>query len=131
MKITSPLFIDLPRVRTKAKRVYLNMNAYGNTNTFTNNEVKKAYLEAIREQIDGKVIVTPVEISYRVLKGSKRRLDKMNVVAVVSKYLLDALTTCGCWTDDNDDYVKKETILPTEIDKDNPRVEIIITSINC
>jgi Holliday junction resolvase RusA-like endonuclease len=131
LKITSPLFIDLPRVRTKAKRVYLNMNAYGNTNTFTNNEVKKAYLEAIREQIDGKVIVTPVEISYRVLKGSKRRLDKMNVVAVVSKYLLDALTTCGCWTDDNDDYVKKETILPTEIDKDNPRVEIIITSINC
>jgi Holliday junction resolvase RusA-like endonuclease len=131
LKITSPLFIDLPRVRTKAKRVYLNMNAYGNTNTFTNNEVKKAYLEAIREQVDGKVIVTPVEISYRVLKGSKRRLDKMNVVAVVSKYLLDALTTCGCWTDDNDDYVKKETILPTEIDKDNPRVEIIITSINC
>jgi Holliday junction resolvase RusA-like endonuclease len=131
LKIISPLFIDLPRVRTKAKRVYLNMNAYGNTNTFTNNEVKKAYLEAIREQVDGKVIVTPVEISYRVLKGSKRRLDKMNVVAVVSKYLLDALTTCGCWTDDNDDYVKKETILPTEIDKDNPRVEIIITSINC
>jgi Holliday junction resolvase RusA-like endonuclease len=131
LKIISPLFIDLPRVRTKAKRVYLNMNAYGNTNTFTNNEVKKAYLEAIREQIDGKVIVTPVEISYRVLKRSKRRLDKMNVVAVVSKYLLDALTTCGCWTDDNDDYVKKETILPTEIDKDNPRVEIIITSINC
>jgi Holliday junction resolvase RusA-like endonuclease len=129
MKIISPLYIDLPRVRTKPKRVYLNMNSYGNTNTFTNNEVKKAYLEAIREQVEGKVIQTPVEITYRVLKGSKRRLDKLNVVSVVSKYLLDALTNLGCWIDDNDDFVKTETILPTEYDKDNPRVEIIIKSI--
>jgi len=129
IKIISPLYIDLPRVRTKPKRVYLNMNAYGNTNTFTNNEVKKAYLEAIREQIGGKVIQTPVEITYRVYKQSKRRLDKMNIVAVTSKYLLDALTNLECWIDDNDDFVKTETILPTILDRDNPRVEIIITSI--
>ena len=129
MKIISPLYIDLPRVRTKPKRVYLNMNAYGNTNTFTNNEVKKAYLEAIREQIEGKVIHTPVEIHYRVYKQSKRRLDKLNVVSVVSKYLMDALVNLGCIEDDNDDYIKVETILPTELDKENPRVEIVIVSI--
>ena len=129
IKIISPLYIDLPRVRTKPKRVYLNMNAYGNTNTFTNNEVKKAYLEAIREQIGGKVIQTPVEITYRVYKQSKRRLDKMNIIAVTSKYLLDALTNLECWIDDNDDFVKTETILPTILDRNNPRVEIIIRSI--
>ena len=129
MKIISPLYIDLPRVRTKPKRVYLNMNAYGNTNTFTNNEVKKAYLEMIREQVEGKVIVTPVEITYRVLKGSKRRLDKMNVISVVSKYLMDALVTCCCFPDDNDDYIKTETILPTKYDKNNGRVEINIKTI--
>ena len=129
MKIISPLYIDLPRVRTKPKRVYLNMNAYGNTNTFTNNEVKKAYLEMIREQVEGKVIVTPVEITYRVLKGSKRRLDKLNVISVVSKYLMDALVTCCCFPDDNDDYIKTETILPTKYDKNNGRVEINIKTI--
>ena len=129
MKIISPLYIDLPRVRTKPKRVYLNMNAYGNTNSFTNDEVKKAYLEAIREQVEGKVIHTPVEIHYQVFKQSKRRLDKMNVIAVTSKYLLDALTNLKCWVDDNDDYVKTETILPTVLDRDNPRVEITIVSI--
>ena len=128
MKIISPLYIDLPRVRTKPKRVYLNMNAYGNTNTFTNNEVKKAYLEAIREQIDGLVIQTPVNITYRVLKPTKRRLDKMNVIAVVSKYLLDALTEVGFWEDDNDDFVKRETIMPTVYNKGNGMVEVIITS---
>ena len=129
IQITSPLYIDLPRVRTKPKRVYLNMNSYGNTNTFTNNEVKKAYLEAIRGQLEGVVIQTPVEIIYRVSKPSKRRLDKMNVVAVTSKYLLDALTNLGCWEDDNDDFVKTETILPTEYDKNNGRVDIFIKTI--
>ena len=129
MKIISPLYIDLPRVRTKPKRVYLNMNSYGNTNTFTNNEVKKAYLEAIREQIEGKVIHTPIEVKYKVYKQSKRRLDKLNVVSVVSKYLMDALVNLGCIEDDNDDFVKTEIILPTELDKENPRVEIVIVSI--
>ena len=129
MKIISPLYIDLPRVRTKPKRVYLNMNAYGNTNTFTNNEVKKAYLEAIREQIEGKVIVTPIKVTYRVFKPSKRRLDKLNVISVVGKYLMDAIVSCDCIADDNDDYIKTETILPTEYDKNNGRVEVIITEI--
>ena len=124
------MYIDLPRVRSKDKRVYLNLNTYRNLHYLVNNQVKKAYLEAIREQVTGKVIVTPVEITYRVLKGSKRRLDKMNVISVVSKYLLDALTEIGCWTDDNDDFIKTETILPTEYDKENPRVEIIITTVN-
>ena len=126
--IVSPLYIDLPRVKTKAKRVYLNLNSYRNLHYITNNNVKKAYLEAIREQIEGLVIQTPVEITYRVLKPSKRRLDKMNVVAVVSKYLLDALTEVGFWEDDNDEFVKEETIKPTVYDKGNGRVEIIIRS---
>ena len=54
----------------------------------------------------------------------------MNVIAVTSKFLLDAITEYGCWEDDNDDYVKTETLLPTEYDKENPRVEVIITSVN-
>lgn len=126
MKIISPMYIDLPRKTKKDKRVYLNLNTYRNLHYIINNQVKRAYLEAIREQIEGKVVVTPCDITYRVLKGSKRRLDKMNVVSIVSKYLLDALTELKCWEDDNDDFVKTETILPTEIDRENPRVEITI-----
>ena len=128
-KINSPLYVDLPRVKTKDKRVYLNLNTYRNLHYQLNNQAKVIYLEKIREQVEGKVIQTPVEITYRVLKGSKRRLDKMNVVSVVSKYLLDALTELGCWEDDNDEFIKTEIILPTELDRVNPRVEIIITSI--
>ena len=46
-----------------------------------------------------------------------------------SKYLLDAITELGCWEDDNDDHVKTEIILPTELDRANGRVEVTIRSV--
>jgi len=128
-KIISPLFVTLPRKTVKDKRIALNMNTYRNLHHRISNDAKKAYSEALRERLEGLSIQTPVEVTYKVYKGSKRRLDKMNVVSVVSKFLLDSITEYGCWEDDNDDYVKKETIMPTELDRDNPRVEIIIKEI--
>jgi len=128
-KIISPLFGTLPRKTVKDKRIALNMNTYRNLHHRISNDAKKAYSEALRGQLEGLVIQTPVEVTYKVYKASKRRLDKMNVVSVVSKFLLDSITEYGCWEDDNDDHVKKETILPTELDRDNPRVEINIKEI--
>ena len=127
--IKSPLFVTLPRKTVKDKRIALNMNTYRNLHHRISNDAKKAYSEALREQLEGLSIQTPVEVTYKVFKASKRRLDKMNVISVVSKFLLDSITEYGCWEDDNDDYVKTETILPTELDRDNPRVEINIKEI--
>jgi Holliday junction resolvase RusA-like endonuclease len=128
-KIISPLFVTLPRKTVKDKRIALNMNTYRNLHHRISNDAKKAYSEALREQLKDLSIQTPVEVTYKVYKGSKRRLDKMNVISVVSKFLLDSITDYGCWEDDNDDYVKTEIILPTELDRENPRVEIIIKEI--
>ena len=130
MKITCPLYIDLTRKTKKDRRVYINMNSYRNLHYLVSNSVKRAYKEALREQLEGVTIETPVDVTYQVFKGSKRRLDKMNVIAVTSKFLLDAITEYGCWEDDKDDYVKTETLLPTQYDKENPRVEVVITSVN-
>jgi hypothetical protein len=124
--ITSPLKIALPRVRTPDRIMYLNMNSYGNTNTFTNNEAKKVYKELMTPILSNIYIDKPVEITYKVYKASNRRLDKMNVVGVISKYLMDALVELRCLEDDNDDFIKTETILPTEVDRHNPRCEVII-----
>ena len=127
--IISPLFVMLPRKTKESKRVSLNMNTYRNLHHRTSNDAKKAYTELVREQLIDLDIQTPVEITYKVYKASNRRLDKMNVISVVSKFLLDAITEYGCWEDDNDIYVKTETILPTELDRVNPRVEVIIKEI--
>ena len=127
--IIAPLYIDIERKTMKNKRYYINMNTYRNLHHRVNGMLKKKYLEAVREQLEGIKIETPCEIIYRVIKPSKRRLDKMNVVSVTSKYLLDAITELGCWEDDSDDFVKRETILPTEYEKGNGRVEILINTI--
>lgn len=129
INLKCPLFVDLPRKTKKDKRVYINMNSYRNLHFLVNNQVKKMYLEAVRDQLEGLTIQTPVEITYKVYKKTSRRLDKMNVVAITSKYLLDAITELGCWEDDNDDHVKTEIILPTELDRVNSRVEVTIKTI--
>lgn len=128
-KIISPLHVTIPRKTKKDRRIALNMNVYRNLHHSVNGQAKKLYLELVREQLEGLHIQTPVEITYKVFKPTKRILDKMNVVSVVSKFLLDAITELGCWEDDNDNFVKTETILPTEIDRSNPRVEVLIKEI--
>ena len=127
--IISPLFVMIPRKTKASKRISLNMNTYRNLHHRTSNDAKKEYTRVVSEQLVNLDIKTPVEITYKVYKASNRRLDKMNVISVVSKFLLDAITEYGCWEDDNDIYVKTETILPTELDKVNPRVEVIIKEI--
>ena len=105
------------------------MNTYRNLHFQINNNVKVKYKELLKEQLEGVKIKTPVEITYKVYKARNTTLDKMNVVSITSKYLLDAITQLGCWTDDNDDFVKTETIMPTELDRENPRVDVFIKSI--
>ena len=103
--ITAPLFIDMPRKTMKDKRYYINLNVYRNLHHRVNGQLKKAYLKAVRGQLEGLSIETPVEITYKVYKPTRRTLD-------------------------NDDHVKTETILPTEYDKNNGRVEVTISTVD-
>tara|TARA_B110001452_G_scaffold267631_1_gene278647 strand:+ start:8415 stop:8813 length:399 start_codon:yes stop_codon:yes gene_type:complete len=129
IKFNTPFAVYLPRVKSKDKRIAMNLNTYRNLHFLVNNQAKKVYKDLMKEQLENLEIETPVEITYQVFKPSKRSLDKMNVVSIASKFFLDAVTEYGCWDDDNDDNVKTEIILPTELDKENPRVEITIKSI--
>jgi Holliday junction resolvase RusA-like endonuclease len=130
LRIDSPLAVYLPRKTVKDKRIAINLNIYRNLNFMVNNEAKKVYKQLVLGQIKGKQIETPVNITYRVYKASKRHLDKGNVIAVTQKFLLDALTEENVWTDDNDEFVKTEVMLPTRLDRANPRCEIVITTID-
>lgn len=105
------------------------MNTYRNLHHRISNDAKILYKELLREQLQDLIIKTPVEVTYKVFKKTNRKLDKLNVVSVVGKFLMDAIVNYGCLPDDNDDYIKTETILPTELDKINPRVEITIKEI--
>lgn len=129
IKFNTPYSLTLPRKTKKDKKISINLNTYRNLHFQINNQCKRLYKELMKDQLEDRTIDTPVEITYQVFKPSRRSLDKMNVVSIASKYFLDAVTEYGCWEDDNDDNVKTEIILPTEIDRDNPRIEITIKSI--
>lgn len=124
LKVIAPFAVYLPRKTVKDKRVPINLNWYRNADRHVSNDVKKQYLEEVKNQLKGVKLETPVKIKYKVFKPTRRRLDKMNVVSITSKFLLDAMSTLAVIPDDNDDYVKNELILPTEYDKNNGYVEV-------
>lgn len=124
LQIIAPFAVYIPRKTIKDKRVPINLNWYRNSQHFESNLVKKQYLEGVRNQLEGFQLDTPFKIIYQIYKPTKRRLDKMNVIAISSKFLLDAMSTLGVIPDDNDEYVKHELILPTEHDKENERVVV-------
>tara|TARA_R110000851_G_scaffold10268_7_gene37214 strand:+ start:204 stop:572 length:369 start_codon:yes stop_codon:yes gene_type:complete len=107
----------------------LNLNVYKGQHYISQNNTKKKFKFMVRDQLKGIELETPVEITYQIFKPRKNRLDKMNLLSIQSKYLLDALSEYEVWPDDNDEYVKTETLLPTLHDKDNPRVEVVFKTI--
>jgi Holliday junction resolvase RusA-like endonuclease len=98
------------------------MNWYRNAQHFESNQVKKQFKALVASQLKDVELEVPVWVKYQVFKPSKRRLDKMNVASVTSKFVLDALSEFGVIPDDNDDYIKDEIILPTVHDKEDERV---------
>lgn len=129
VKIVVPLHTYVPRKTKEDRRYLLNLNAYRNWQGHENNNIKKAFHEDVKEQLEKIRFDHPVEVTFQLFKGSKRRTDKQNFSSVLSKFLYDSMTTYGCWEDDNDDQIKTETLLPTEIDKENPRAEFVFTEI--
>ena len=129
-KFTLPLSISIPRKTMADKKIILNQNVVKNLHHRNYSLAKKQFTENLEEMLSGTEIETPVDITYQVFKATSRKMDKMNVISVQSKFFLDALTYWNVWEDDNDDFVKLETLLPTELDRENPRCEIIITEIN-
>ena len=128
LKIICPTFVIIPRKTKKDQKLSINLNTYRNLHFIVESKCKKLFKESVRNQLEGVEFNTPVEVSYKVYKQSARKLDKMNVIAICSKYLMDAITEFGCWRDDDDTVIKKEILLPTEIDRKNPRIEVVIKS---
>lgn len=119
------------KIGERGRRLYrINFNEVNNLHFQTYNNLKKSFKSNIESQLKkGLVIETPVTVTYKLYKESARKSDKMNFISITSKFLLDALVELGVIEDDNDDFIKDEIILPTEIDRENPRVEVIIKTI--
>lgn len=128
-KFILPLAVFLPRKTKADKKIIINQNVVIPLHYHSYNDAKIVFTNLMKSQLEGLEIETPVNINYQLFKGSKRKSDKMNVLAAQSKFFLDAITHYECWEDDNDECVKYELMMPTEYDKENPRVEVTIKTV--
>lgn len=112
----------------RTKEMVLNLNQYRNAHYFKLNNSKTSYKAIMKTQIEQLPVFNKVSITYTVFFGSKRKTDISNVCSIVDKYFCDALVELGKLPDDNYDCIKEVIYKFGGIDKNNPRVEITLSS---
>ncbi len=122
MILDSPLFVQY----TSVKKFYLNLNAYRNANYHVLNTVKKNYKAIMSEQILKLDKMDKIEIRYVLYPKTKRLVDIDNVISIHKKFFQDALVELGKLPDDNYLHIIGSSESFGDVDKSNPRVEIII-----
>ena len=133
MKLILPLSVGIPKVRVEDRVWYANLNAYRNAHYQLLNQVKILYKEyvhfAITEwEFDGllKELRPPLIFIYTYYPGSYRKTDLLNVLSIVGKFTEDALTELNIIPDDNYKIIPAINFRLGSVDKDNPRVELVI-----
>lgn len=122
--VSMPLYI-ITGVKKKKKN-YINLNQYRNWHFQLSNKLKIAYKDIAYPQIKD-LSFQKISLSFILYKGSNRKLDRSNVLSIHEKFFCDALVESGCMPDDNDDYIVSTQYSTGGIDKNNPRVDIVIT----
>jgi Holliday junction resolvase RusA-like endonuclease len=129
IKISVPLFIILPRKTKADRKMYLNLNNYRNWHYIVSNIVKQKFNEGLENSLKGLKFNKKLDITYILYKGSKRKIDRANILCIIEKFFCDALTNYDCIADDNDEYLSATHYYGGGVDTENPRVEIIIEEI--
>jgi hypothetical protein len=130
VKIILPLSVTIPR-KTKADKVFmLNLNIYRNCHHMTLNQAKVLWSSIVlHAPFEGDDIEAPYHFTYTVFPSSGRKFDLSNVLSVVQKFTDDALIECGVIEDDCYKFIPEIDYRFGHIDKERPRVELEIKSI--
>ena len=105
-------------------KMILNLNNYRNWKHFLSNDIKKGYKAIAEPKLEGIKFGLPIKLTFTLWKRDKRKIDRANVLCIHEKFWCDALTECGCFPDDNDEFIVSTKYITGGIDKDNPRVDI-------
>lgn len=125
IKLVSPLRVP----KSLSKHFILNINNYRNSHYQTLNKTKIEYKKLMSEQIS-KIpkISEPIHIHYTLYTATKRKCDIDNVISIHKKYLQDALVELGKLEDDDYTFIPSNSESFGGIDKNNPRVDVVIVS---
>lgn len=90
------------------------------------NKVKINYKELMAEQIKQLPVFDRIGLMLTLYPASQRLTDVSNVCSIHEKFFADALVELGKLPDDNYQYLPESGYRFGEVDKTNPRVEIVI-----
>ena len=110
----------------RKKPFYLNMNAYRNAPYHTLSDAKNDYYELIKPSLVGIPQLVQIRLSYILYTRNAQLCDTTNITSIVNKFFLDSLVKAEIIPDDNYNHVLNTADGFGGIDKNNPRVEIII-----
>lgn len=123
-RLSLPLTVEMSRMKYR-----LNLNVYQRTNHYLLNSVKKKFYDEITPQLLDIPQLEKVELHYTYYPKTYRRCDVMNVGTVVDKFLCDSLVWANILRDDCYEVIPYITFNFGGVDKENPRVEVVIKEI--
>jgi len=91
--------------------------------------MKILYKSLMEPQIEKLPVFDRIHITYTVYPKTRRLCDVSNVCSIHDKFFCDALVELGKLSDDNYKYLPEVVYRFGSVDKDNPRVDILITPI--
>lgn len=123
-RLSLPLTVEMSRMKYR-----LNLNVYQRTNHYLLNSVKKKFYDEITPQLLDIPQLEKVELHYTYYPKTYHRCDVMNVGTVVDKFLCDSLVWANILRDDCYEVIPHITFRFGGVDKENPRVEVVIKEI--
>ena len=119
--------IDLPLKLTLGRKNYaLNLNFYRNAHYQILNHLKVSFTDLVEPELKKLPKLSKANLTYTYYPGSKRLSDTANVCSIVDKFFCDALVRSGVIPDDNYTYIPSISYNYGSIDKENPRVTVVI-----
>jgi DNA-directed RNA polymerase subunit H (RpoH/RPB5) len=139
MKLILPFSVVLPRKTKDDKVFYLNMNVFRTAHHMIMNQAKIAWKAEVLEALEhwynvkgGQLPLIknsgPFIFHYTAFPGNLRRFDIGNVLPAVQKFTDDALIELGIIEDDNYKVIVENRHRFGGVDKENPRIELLIES---
>ena len=115
---------------TKRKRALMSLNWYRNAHYQQSNKIMRYYQQLIKDKLGHckTCFKGQIELSYK-LYYKNSGSDLNNVVAVLDKFLLDALQNLNYIKNDNVKHYIKCTSEVAGQDKENPRLKIQIKGV--
>ena len=124
-RVSSPLEVKV----SSRRKLILNLNQLLKTDYRVVNKAKAEYTRLMRSTLLYLPQFERVALKFVMFPKTRRLCDVDNVCSVQAKFFQDALVHWGKLEDDNHSYIRHLDFHFGGIDKDNPRVDVIIKPI--